>query len=197
MSSPIAPARHLDPIVAAAVACVVAGWFWMNICVTSVGRLQLGFRFYDMWQLIERPALLLTGLGDGYSGKRIGFGALCLLVALAPLSVYFRPAGGRPSRFGPSMSTWMASLAPLALMVLCGALLYYRTSPDYFAADPRAGDLGREFIRFANQVAGKVVGGIARHVAPGAGAYVSLVASLVIAARGWQTRSAAIGEDRR
>jgi len=170
--------RRLDPVTLVAIACVLAGWFWMNICVTKVGRLELGFHFYDMWELISRPALLLTGLRDDHSAKQIVFGILCLAVALAPLSIYMHPSG----------RAWLASFAPLALMVLCGALLYYKTSPDYFAANPDAGDLGRELIKFANQVAGKVVGGIAKHVSLGLGAYVSLLASLVIASRGWMSR---------
>jgi len=178
MTSPSPAARRFDPIVPLAIVCILAGWFWMNICVTKAGRLELGFHFYDMWELISRPALLLTGLLDEHSGKQIAFGLVCIVAALAPLSVYFRS----------SRNAWLASFAPLALMLLCAALLYYKTSPDYFAADPHAGDIGREIFKFANQVAGKVVGGIARHISLGLGAYVSLLASIVIAVRGWMTR---------
>jgi hypothetical protein len=170
--------RRLDPIVVIAVACVLAGWFWMNICVTTAGRIELRFHFYDMWELISRPALLFNGLLDDRSAKQIVFGIVCILAALAPLSVYVRT----------SRNAWLASFAPLLLMVLCGALLYYKTSPDYFATDPHAGELGREFMKFANQVAGKVVGGLAKHITLGLGAYVSLLASIVIAVRGWMAR---------
>jgi hypothetical protein len=162
-----------------AIACVLAGWFWMNICVTKVGRLELGFHFYDMWELISRPALLLTGLRDDHSAKQILFGILCLAAALAPLSSIYMHGSRR---------AWLASFAPLALMVLCAAVLYYKTSPDYFAANPNAGDLGRDLIKLANQVAGKMVGGIAKHVSIGLGGYVSLLASIVIASRGWMSR---------
>lgn len=177
-TSPDTGTKRLDPVMLIAVACVLAGWFWMNICVTKAGRLELGFHFYDMWELISRPALLLTGLRDDHSAKQIVFGILCFAAALAPLSIYMNR----------SRLAWLASFAPLALMVLCAALLYYKTSPDYFAANPDAGDLGRDLIKFANQVAGKVVGGIAKHVSLGLGAYVSLLASIVLASRGWMSR---------
>ena len=180
MQSPLDRAARtpIDPIVVIAVACVLAGWFWLNLCVTKVGRLELDFHFYEMSELIRRPALLLTGVSDRHSARSIAFGFVCVVVALASLAPYVRK----------SKNAWLATLAPLVLMLLCGALLYYKTSPDYFSASADAGEVGRDLIQLANKLAGKMVGNVARHVSIGLGAYVSFLASGVIAIRGWLAR---------
>ena len=169
---------RFDPSVAIAILAVLAGWFWMNTFVTSVGRLELSFRFYDLWDLIRRPTVLFTGAGNRPSAQSIFFGSLCVLVALAPLVPYI-------SR---SRSAWLMSFAPLVLMLLCGALLYFRTAPDYFSASGDPGEVGRDLLQLANELAGKVVGAAALHVSIGLGAYLSFAAAVVIAVRGWQSR---------
>jgi len=169
---------RFDPLIAIAIAALLVGWFWMNTFVTSVGRVELSFRFYDLWDLIRRPTLLFTGAGNRHSPQSILFGSLCATVAFAPLIPYIRRSG----------NAWPLSFAPLALMLLSGALLYFRMAPDYFSASGDVGDVGRDLLQLANELAGKVVGAAARHVSIGLGAYLSFAASIAIAVRGWQAR---------
>ena len=172
----LAPRAPIDATTAIAIACIVAGWFWLNMFVTQVGRLELDFHFYDMWALISRPALLITGIRNDHSAKSIAFGLLCGAVAMAPLAPYF----------WKTKHSWLGSFAPLALMLVCGAILYAQTSSGYFQASPGTGAIGRDFVDLANEVANRVSGTIAKRVAVGGGAYVSLAASIFLAVKGWR-----------
>jgi len=78
----------------------------------------------------------------------------------------------------------LASLAPLVLMAVSGALLYAKTSSEFFAAPADAGSLSSSVIRLANDLVHRGSGLVSKHISVGAGAYLALAGSLVLTVRG-------------
>ena len=178
MHSPENPAQPLqiDATTVIAIACVIAGWFWLMSIVVQVGRLELGFHFYETWTVLSGPMLLVTRIGSGQSAKSIAFGVLCMAAALAPLAPYFWRA----------RNSWLGSFAPLVLMGVCGAILYAKTVSGHFEVGAGAGTIGRDLVDLANEVANRVTGAVGKHVSIGSGAYLSLAASVFLAVKGWR-----------
>ncbi|MDP9009388.1 MAG: hypothetical protein M3N91_11915 [Pseudomonadota bacterium] len=148
------------------------GWFLVDTLVVTIGSLQHGVRFVDMSAVIADPTRLFFGIQG--SSHRIFFSVICILCLLAPVLPHLRR----------KRANWLAYLAPLALMVICGALLYSRTSSELFAAPSGVSSAGNSLIRFANDLVRQGTGLVARHVSVGVGGYLALVASLVLALRG-------------
>jgi hypothetical protein len=158
-----------------AIACVVCSWFLMNSLTTDLGFLQIQFRFYDVLTLMHAPRSILTGAGGG-SAKLDAwiFGTVCvvaILAALAPLVSQRRIA-------------WLGCAAPFALMAIVGAILYHELSQDLLADNGSFGNTGSQFIRFANSLADKVGNVVTRQVHVGAGGYLALASSAVLAVKG-------------
>jgi hypothetical protein len=155
-----------------ALLCIFFGWFFADTLVVNLGSLQHGVRFFDMSAVITDPTRLFFGIQGPL--HRIMFGTVCVLCLFAPLLPHLR--GGR--------ANWLAYLAPLILMVICGALLYSRTSSEFFSAAGDAGSSGANLIRFANGLVRHGSGLVTRHISVGIGGYLALIASLVLALRG-------------
>jgi hypothetical protein len=163
-----------DVVALGAAACILIGWFAMSTLVTEVAGVELRFHFYNLWSVLENPSRLLTGLAGGDSLRGFVFGLLCLAVGLTVFVPYrLKPRGA-----------WLIYLAPLALMLVCGALLYERTSSELFADSGRYGAIESQLVAFANKVADRMSESLAQHITLGFGAYLSFAASLVLAARG-------------
>ncbi|HTW37772.1 MAG TPA: hypothetical protein VMD49_04310 [Steroidobacteraceae bacterium] len=163
-----------DVVALGAAACILIGWFGMSTLVTELAGVHLTFHFYNMWSVVANPTRLLTGLGDGDSVRGLLFGVLCLAIGLTVFVPYrLRQRGA-----------WLLYLAPLALMLACGALLYERTATELFADTGRYGAIESQFVTFANKIADSMSRSLAQHITLGLGAYVSFAASLVLAARG-------------
>ena len=175
MNAIIPATRRLDWTVLVAVACVACSWFLMNSLTTDLGFLQIQFRFYDVLTLMHAPRAILTGPGgDSARLDASIFGTLCALVilaALAPLVSQRRIA-------------WLGCVAPFALMALVGAILYHRLSQDLIADSGNLGDTGSQLIRFANSLADKVGNVVTRQVHVGAGGYLALASTAVLAVKG-------------
>jgi hypothetical protein len=155
-----------------AMICVIFGWFFMNTLVVSLGSLEHGVRFFDLGAVIADPMRLFFGVDN--SLQRIGFGLVCLLCVAAPLAPHMTAR----------RSAWFAYLAPLVLMVVCGAVLSARTSGEFFATPADAKSVSGNFIRFANDLVRQGSGLVSRHVSIGAGGYLALIGSAVLAAQG-------------
>ena len=69
-------------------------------------------------------------------------------------------------------------------MVVCGTLLFSRTSSEFFAAPSDAASLSAGVIRFANHLARQGSALVSRHVSIGAGGYLAFTASVILAAQG-------------
>jgi hypothetical protein len=170
-----ASSPRLDWAVLLPVACVACGWFFMAALITDLGALQLQFRFYNVLTLVHSPGSIATGAyGDRATLDAWLFGTVCLLAVLAALA--------------PLLSrrkiAWLGCVAPFALMVLCGAILYHGFSQDFIADNGDLGQTGSRFIHFANELAGKVGAVVARRIHVGGGGYLSLAASVFLAVKG-------------
>jgi len=146
----------------------------MNTLVTEVGSLRLTFRFYNLLTLIGNPARIVTGIPAGHGAESFLFGLVCLIAAGAVFAPYWWR-----DRFA-----FLCSVIPCALMIACGAWLYFKSSQDAIADTDRYGQIGSQVIAFANKLTNRLGGVVAQRVSVGMGAYVAFVASAILAARG-------------
>jgi hypothetical protein len=162
----------LDASSKLAIICVVFGWFFMNTFVVTLGSLEHGVRFFDMSAVIADPTRLFFG-GDTPFHHGF-FGLVCLACLIAPLTPHVMKM----------RSAWFGYLAPLALILACGVLLYWRTSGELFGppSDPKA--LSGGLIHFANDLVRRGSDLVSRHVSLGTGSYLSLIGSAVLAVQG-------------
>src|ERR1700689_3347388 len=105
-----------------AIVFVFFGWFLVQTLVVTLGSLQHGVRFFDISAVIADPSRMFFGLQG--SVHRGFFIPLCIVCICAPLLPHF-------SRM---RVLWLTYIAPLALMLICGALLFSRTSGEFIAA---------------------------------------------------------------
>jgi hypothetical protein len=129
-------------------------------------------RFFDMSAVIADPSRMFFGF-NGWS-HRVVFAALCLACLAAPILPHLRPA----------RALWLAYLAPLGLMVICAALLFWRTSGQFVAAPSDASQIAGTVVQFANDLVHHNSASMTRHVSIGIGGYLGVVSSLVLALRG-------------
>jgi hypothetical protein len=168
-------ARRLDWTVLVAVACLACSWFFMSALITDYGALRLQFRFYNVLTLMHSPGRIVTGaFGTGATWDAWLFGSVCAAAVLAALA--------------PAVSTrkvaWLGCIAPFVLMALSGAILYHGFSQDTVAHDGFLGDSGLRVSHFANRLANRVGGMIARQIHVGFGGYLSAAASAFLAFKG-------------
>jgi hypothetical protein len=156
-----------------AIVCVFFGWFLVDTLVVTLGSLQHGVRFFDISAVIADPSRMFFGLQG--SAHRVFFIPLCLVCITAPLLPHF----SRNSRV-----LWLTYIAPLTLMLICGALLFVRTSGEFIAAPSNAGRVAGNLVQFANDLVHHGSDLVARHVSIGIGGYLALAASIVLALRG-------------
>jgi hypothetical protein len=155
-----------------AMVCVFFGWFLVDTLVVTLGTLQHGVRFFDMSAVIADPSRMFFGLQG--SVHRIFFVPLCIICIFGPLLPHFRR----------SRVLWLGYIVPLALMLICGAVLFLRTSGEFIAVPSNAGRIGGNLIQFANDLVHHGGDLVARHVAIGVGGYLALAASIVLGLQG-------------
>ncbi len=175
MDADRAPAVRLDWTVPLAVAGVAVGWFFLSSLNTDLGVARLQFHFYDALALMRAPGRVTTGpFGDAAARDAWAFGAVCvvaLVAALAPM-------------FSKSNAAWLGCLAPLALMVLTGMILYHGVSRELIADKGVLGDLGVRISDLANGLADRVGALVSRRLHVGLGAYLALAGSAFLALKG-------------
>ncbi len=123
-TSPTPP--RFDWTAVLALVCLALSWFWMSSLVTDLIAVRLHFHFYNMLTLMRSPESIVMGAGSA-DGTRDAwlFGTVCMAALFAPIA--------------PLISSrkvaWLGCVVPLALMVLCGAILYheYGGGGDAFA----------------------------------------------------------------
>ena len=173
-ASPGQPKVQLEPSEVIALGCLLLGWFVMNTLVTDLGAVQQTFRFYNVWTMLRDPARLATGMTGGDRAVSLGFAVICLATATAIL-VPFRLR---------TPKSWLAYFAPLALMVVCAAVLWSESATNAFSDGGRYGSTGSHIIQFANSLVNRASASFAKRISLGFGAYLSFAASLFLAWRG-------------
>jgi hypothetical protein len=155
-----------------AIVCVFFGWFLVDTLVVTLGSLQHGVHFFDISAVIADPSRMFFGLQG--SAHRVFFIPLCIVCLFAPLLPHI-------SR---TRVLWLSYIAPLALMLICGVLLFWRTSGEFIAAPSNASRAAGNIIQFANDLVHHGGDLVARHVSIGIGGYLALAAGIVLALRG-------------
>lgn len=173
--------RQVDRQTWIALICVVVGWFFLATVVTTVGPVKQKYHFFDMMTVMLNPAWLLYGMGSSHPLESVAFGLLDLAVLVLPLVPFIVK----------KRSAWLLSVAPLALMLLCGFELYATTAGPFFEATQRAGPIANALVRFGNSVAEGTGNAVARHISIGLGAYLALLASGFLAVQGLRAFRAA------
>jgi hypothetical protein len=168
-----------------AIAAVFVGWFVLDTVSMTFGAVRQDFRFYDLAAIIDQPARLLTGIDRAQVHSTIPFGILCLATLAAALA----------ARVSRQPLARLAGCAPLALMLACGAILYYETSRDTFAAAPGASDVANAFASFANALARRTGAVVARHIGVGAGAWLAALGALYLAGAAVRKRPPGAGPE--
>ena len=170
-----AAATRLDWTVPFAVACVAFGWFFLSSLHTDLGAAQLRFHFYDALALMHAPGRVTTGpFGAAATRDAWLFGTVCvgaLVAALAPM-------------YSKTRAAWLGCVAPLALMMLTGAVLYHGVTQQLVADKGVLGDVGVRLSHLANGLADKVGALVTRRVHVGLGVYLALAASAFLALKG-------------
>jgi len=161
-----------------AIGGVCLGWFVLDAVALRAGHFITGFRFYELAALIDRPTRLLTGGSAADSPLTIPFVALCAVAILAATAPLLTP---RPlARLG--------SLAPLALMLACSAILYYKASQDTFVAPADPDPVAQALADFGNAIVRRTGAVLSRHLSPASGAWIAGIAAVYLAYRGIRGR---------
>jgi|SRR5450755_3994627 len=159
---------HSRHIALLAQVLIFVGWFTLDTLRTNLIAFDLDFHFYDMAAVIASPRRLQLGVGDNASIITVPFAILCLGLVLAPALV--------PGRFVTA-----ARMAPLVLMLICGAFLYHMAQQDLFVAANHSNDLTTSLVQLANAVTRRGGDLLARHIGIGAGAWVGGAGALLLA----------------
>jgi hypothetical protein len=167
---------NIDHAALAALAAIGVGWFLMTTLVVNFGLWQESVRFYDVWAVIQDPGGRLTGINRSHPLTTFGFGVLCAAAILVPaISALRNRSDAR-----------LTYLAPFALMIITCAVLYAKSSTSYFPADSDPHSLSSFVARIAQGAVTRVGDTLASRLSIGAGAYVALACSCLLAGRGLQ-----------
>jgi hypothetical protein len=155
-----------------AIICVFFAWFCVDTLVVSLGSVKHGIRFFDAGAIIANPTRMFFSI-DTTFGVLL-FGALCIACLLLPLAPHL----------WRNRLAWLAYLAPLVLILVCGLLLYSKTSGEIVAVPSDASGLKGSVMSLANKLLQRGSDYVSNHVAVAAGGYVSLIASTFLAYMG-------------
>jgi len=163
-----AAAAEMDLVARLAIVCVFFAWFLLDTLVVSVGSVKHGVRFFDVGAVISDPTRMFFPIYTTF-GVRL-FAALCITCLILPLAPHL----------WRNRVAWVAYLAPLALMVVCGLALYSRTSGEILATPADVNGLRGSMMNLANKLLQRGSDLVSRHVAVSVGGYVALMGSLVL-----------------
>jgi hypothetical protein len=164
--------RNLNAVSLIALFCILLSWFFIDTFTVTLGSLQHGVHFYDLPAVIADPTRMFFGTAVTF--RTFLFGTLCVVCLLLPLAVYLRGARW----------IWLTLFGPLVLTLICGAMLYYRTSGEFFAMPAEPAGMAGNLIHFANGLVHRGTGAVARHVSIGVGGYLGFAAALWLAFAG-------------
>jgi len=165
-----APAT-LDVVTTACIILIGVGWFGLNSLVFSLGHLSQSTRFYELFSVIRQPSLLLSGVGSGHALETAAFTLVCAIALTASLAPWA----------SPRRSAWLGGLLPLTLMLVCALALYNGGSSWPVDAPPDS--LRGHLIHWGNQSMQWATSKATQRISLGAGTYLSVFASAVLAWR--------------
>jgi hypothetical protein len=156
----------------AALAALLAGWFFLNtIAIQISSDYGVGLSFWKLLAVLNSPAGLMNGLNGGAGNGGGIYSFLCIAALVAPLA----------PQFWNDKRAYLGGLLPLALMLLVAALVYSGVNDSLKQAQGMAGAFGGAQ---AAGMASAMLHEAMRALSLGAGAYLSLAASLYLAVRG-------------
>jgi hypothetical protein len=165
-------AGELDGLSKFGIICIFFAWFFIDTLVVSVGSVKHGVRFFDASAVIADPTRMFFSIDTSFGV--IVFALVCCLCLMGPLAPHI----------WRNRLAWLAYLLPLILIVVCGLLLYSKTSGEIVATPGDASGLRGSVMTFANKILQRGSDLVSRHVAVGAGGYVALLGSLVLGYQG-------------
>jgi hypothetical protein len=166
--------RNVDIPAVICLALIAAGWFAMNTLVVTFGPFTHVTPFYEMGVVVTQPAALFVGVGEGHTLALDGFALLALATLCTALTASLTSV--RP---GAQLLGWL----PLALMLLCFAMLYFGgPSPQIDAAAPQS-NVHDYLVRMAGHLTQHVQNALVTHIGMGAGGGMALLASLALGIR--------------
>jgi hypothetical protein len=166
--------KRLDLIALACLGLIAIGWFDMDALVVSFGRFAQDTRFSELGVVLLHPAALFVGVGASHTLELWAFALLALTILFAVLAA--------PLLF-PQREAWLAGWLPLALMLICFALLYGNGSSGQLDASASSSGLHDDLIRLVGSVRQSVERSLVGHISVGAGGVLSLLASIALALR--------------
>jgi hypothetical protein len=166
--------RNVDVPALICLALIAAGWFAMNTLVVTFGPFTHVTQFYEMGLVVIQPVALFVGVGEGHALALSGFVLLTLATLFTALAASLISARPRAQLLG-----WL----PLALMLLCFAMLYFGgPSPQIDAAAPQS-SVHDYLVRMAGHLTQHVHNTLVTHISVGAGGELALLASLALGLR--------------
>ena len=166
--------KRLDLIALLCLGLIAIGWFGMDTLVVSFGRFAQNTRFCELGVVLLHPAALFVGVGTSHTIELWAFALLALATLFAVLAI--------PVLFS-QRSAWLAGWLPLALMLICFALLYGNGSTGQLDAAEYGSGLREDLMRLANHVIERAERSLISHISIGAGGVLGLLASIVLAVR--------------
>jgi hypothetical protein len=179
------PETNIDNAVLFAIGAIVVSWFVMATLVVDFGLWQQRIRFYDLWVFIQDPGAQLSGINRSHTLASLGFGCVCALAVLAPLT----------PMFCKHRVAWLTYLIPFTVMAVSFAVLYTKTSAGALHANDSAHSVNAYLARIAHGATTRLSGAVATRISIGAGAYIAILAGCYLALRGLSRFRAATAGD--
>ena len=159
----------------AAMAMLLLGWFFLNsITVQLSSQYSTGMSFWKLLGVLNAPDDLINALNGGTGGSGI-YGFMCIAALVAPLAP--QVWNDRRAHLGGAL--------PLAFMLFIALMIYLGVNDSLKQAQGAASFLGGgQAARMAESLGSMMLERAMSAISIGAGAYLSLLASLYLAGRG-------------
>jgi len=160
----------------AAMALLLLGWFVLNtISIQLSSSYGIGISFWQTLAVINSPSGVMNAFGAGGGNGGGIYSALALLALAGPLAPFF----------WKDPRAHLGGVLPLLCMALVAAMIYSGIQDGIKQAQIAASSFGglQAQQMIADMTAGMVAQAI-KAISIGAGGYLSLIASLYLAAKG-------------
>jgi hypothetical protein len=163
-----------DALALVCLALIALGWFAMNTLVVNFGPFTHITQFYEMGVVVTHPVALFVGVGDSHALTLTCFTLLALATLFTVMTTTVAPV-----RRSAHLLGWL----PLALMLVCFAMLYFGgPSPQIDAAAPDS-SVHDYLVRMAGHLTQHVQNTLVTHISLGAGGGLALLASALLGIR--------------